>query len=98
MQGQILAPAPRKRVHRLIVPYIRPVAAMAPKLDRIEVSGASDPVGEYQFVLGTIERAHPGIALIPDAKIQELAIDRPAHSGEIVHVAPVHANEVDRAV
>ena len=49
-------------------------------------------------MLRAIERAHAGIGLVPDAQVQKLAIDRVPDGTDLVHVAPVHADEVNRAV
>ena len=58
----------------------------------------ADPVDEDQLVLRAVERPHAGVRLVPDAEVQQRAIDLSAHGGDIVHVPPVHADEVHGAV
>src|SRR5215207_9910195 len=59
---------------------------------------AADLVDEHEFVLRPVQRTHPGIALVPEAQVQEVAIDAPADGADIINVTPVHADEVDRAI
>jgi hypothetical protein len=49
-------------------------------------------------VLRSVERAHPSVRLVPEAEIEEVAIDLLADGGDVVHMPPIHANEVDGAV
>jgi hypothetical protein len=49
-------------------------------------------------VLRTVERAHPSVRLVPEAEIEEVAVDLLADGGDVIHVPPIHANEVDGAV
>ena len=44
-----------------------------------------------KFVAGPIERAHPAIALDPNAEVQEFAARRAAGSERFRHMPPVHA-------
>ena len=71
---------------------------MLAEFDCIQVRRGADPEDEDHLVLGTIERSHPGIGLVPDAEVQEVAVYRPADAGQVIHVPPVHTDEVDRAV
>ena len=97
MQCQILAPAASQGIYRGIVPDIGTVAAVPAKLDHIEMGRGSDPVDKNQLMLGSIQRSHSCIRLVPDTQVQLFAIDRAADGG-VVHVTPVHADEVDRTV
>ena len=78
VQRQVLAPAAGHRVHRGVVPDVGAVAAVPAELDRVEVRRLADPVDEDELVLRAIERAHAGVRLVPDAEVQELAVDRAA--------------------
>src|SRR5258705_404267 len=75
-----------------------PGPAMPPQIDRVEVRGCPHLEHEYQFVFRAIERAHSRVALVPDAQVQELAVDVSPDRGAIVHMPPIHADEVDSAV
>ena len=98
VQRQVLAPAAGHRVHRGVVPDVGAVAAVPAELDGVEVRRLADPVDEDQLVLRAVERAHAGVRLVPDAEVQELAVDRAADRHDVLEVPPVHADEVHRAV
>ena len=53
---------------------------------------------EYQLMFRAIERAHAGVGLVPDAEVLELTVDLAAGGEHLPHVAPVHADLMDRAV
>lgn len=60
----------------------------------VEVRGAAHPVDGHQFVLRVMQLTHAGIGLVPDAEDQQGAIEVTRDGRDIIHVAPVHANEV----
>ena len=62
------------------------------------MGGTSDPIDKDELVLGAVERAHAGIRLVPDAEVQEAAIDRSSDRRDLLHVAPVHADKMHGAV
>src|SRR5258707_14975133 len=96
MQGQILSSAAPQGVYGGIVPDRGTVAAMPAELDHIEMGRRSNPVHKNQFMLGSVERSHSRIGLVPNAKIQPLPIDHTADCRDVV--PPVHADEVDGAI
>src|SRR5438552_3080838 len=49
-------------------------------------------------MLGTVERPHAGIGLVPDAQVLEFAVDLAACCEHFGHVPPIHADLVDRAI
>lgn len=98
MKGKILPPTAGHGVHRRIVPNIGSVAAMLAQLDCIGMGSVADLVDEDQLMLGTVERAHAGIRLVPDAEVQEITIDVTADRGDILHMSPVHTDEVHRPI
>src|SRR5665647_13077 len=49
-------------------------------------------------MLGAIERAHSGVTLIPDADVLQLSVVGISGCEHFSHVAPIHADLVDRAV
>src|ERR1700730_17242373 len=87
MQGQILPSAAPQGIYGGIVPDIGAVAAVPAELDHIEMRCGSDPVHKDQFMLGSVQRSHSRIGLVPDAQVQELAIDRAADCRDVVHVS-----------
>ena len=81
VQRQVLAPAAGHRVHRGVVPDVGAVAAVPAELDGVEVGRVPDPLDQDQLVLRAVERSHAGVRLVPDAEIEEIAVDRPADRG-----------------
>ena len=73
-------------------------SAVLPEFDRVEMRRRANAIDEDQFVLRTVKGAHPSVRLVPDAKIEEVAIDPLAHRGDVIHVPPIHANEVYGAI
>src|SRR5688572_9817808 len=71
---------------------------MAAKLDSIEMRRRAHPICEHELMLRPVERSHSCIALVPNAEIQEITVDVPTNGGDIVHMTPVHADEVDGPV
>jgi hypothetical protein len=68
------------------------------ELDIVAVPVAAVFEDEHQLVLAAIERAHPGIVLDPDAEVFQLAIGVAAGGQQLVDMAPVHADVLQRAV
>ena len=51
-----------------------------------------------ELVLTAVQRAHPAIVLDPDTEVLELAIGVAAGGQQLAEMAPIHADEVDRAI
>jgi hypothetical protein len=51
-----------------------------------------------KLVLAAVERAHPAIVLDPNAEVLQLVIGGSAGGQQLLDMAPVHADEVQRAV
>ena len=49
-------------------------------------------------MFGAIEGAHSGIALVPYADVEQIIVDVANRRSDVVHMAPVHTNEVDRPI
>ena len=99
VQSQIFRPTANERVHRGVVPDIGAVAAMLSEVDHVEMRRRANAVDEDQFVLRTVERAHASVRLVPEAQeFKEVAIDPLADGRDVVHVSPIHTNEVDSAI
>ena len=52
---------------------------------------------EHKLVLGTIEAAHPGIGLRPDAKVEHDEARRARRDEQLGRVPPIHADIMDGA-
>jgi len=48
-------------------------------------------------MLRAVERAHAGVGLVPDTEVLEL-VDLAAGGEHLPHVAPIHADLMDRPV
>ena len=81
-----------------IVPDIGAVAAGLAEPEAVGVRGGADLEDEDQLVLRAIEAAHAAIGLVPDAEVLQLGERGLAGIEQFAHVAPVHADEGDRAV
>src|ERR1700737_4781964 len=79
------------------MPDIAAVAAELAELDVVAVRSAALLEDQAELVLAAIERAHAGIVLDPDAEVLELAIGLGTGNQQLVEMAPVHANEVQRS-
>ena len=55
-------------------------------------------VNQNEFVTAAIEGAHAGVVLDPDADVLELGVNLPTSGQNFGHVAPVHADKMDRAI
>src|SRR5439155_22889456 len=71
MEGKLALRCPVQRVLADIIPDVGPVPAMAPERHVVDMRGRADLEHEDELVLGTIERAHAGIGLVPDAQVLE---------------------------
>src|SRR6516162_5916596 len=98
MHGQFVHAALFERVYAGVIPDIGSRSAMLTQLEIIHMRAAARLPDEDELVLGPVEGAHPGIALVPDAEIFELPVDRSARDQHLVGVAPVHADVMNRAV
>src|SRR5205823_3177092 len=92
-----LAAAPGEGIGPGIMPHIAAVAAKPAKLDIVAVSVAAMFEHKDKLVLAAVERAHPGIIFDPDADVLQLAIGRKTGGQQLLHMAPVHADELDGA-
>src|SRR5204862_6210501 len=81
-----------------VLPDIAAVAPEAAELDVVAVTAAAVLEDKDELVLAAIERAHPGIVLDPDAEVFQLAINAAPGRRQLFDMAPIHADEVDRAV
>src|SRR5271156_3849858 len=81
-----------------VMPDIAAVAPVLAELDIVAVPVAAVLKDKNKLVLAAVERAHPGIVLDPDAEVFQLAIGFATGSQQLFEMAPVHADEVQRAV
>src|SRR5438045_5505963 len=100
VQGQQIAlvAAAGKGVDPGIVPHIASVAAKPAKLDIIAVSVAALFEHKDKLVPAAVERAHPATVLDPNAEVFQLVVGGSAGCQQLLDMAPVHADEVQRAV
>src|SRR6266516_3943613 len=98
MHRQLLRPSRTQRADAGIVPDICPIAPMLAELKIVSVRCGPGLPHEHQLMLRAIERAHASIDLVPDTEVLELAIDLAAGGEHLPHVAPIHADLMDRAI
>src|SRR6202521_5418376 len=91
-------PGAAERVGPGVIPHIAAVATIAAELDMVLVRVPALLEQEHELVLAAVERAHAGIVLGPDAQVLQLAIGALAGGEQLAHVAPIHADEVERPV
>src|SRR5262249_42503828 len=96
--SQFFKPSRTHGADTRIIPNVRASASVLTQLKIIDVRRLSVLPHEDEFVLASIEAPHPGVGLIPDAQVLELAIDLAAGRQHLAHMPPVHANLVDGAV
>jgi len=71
---------------------------MLTQFEIVDVGGMPRFSDEDEFVLGSVERAHPSIGLVPDANILELLIDSASRDQHLEGVKPIHADVMNRAI
>ena len=79
----------------VIIPHIASVPAILAEFKSVDVRRRTVLPDEYHLVLGAIERAHPGVALVPDAHILQLGVVGIARGQHFPHMTPVHADLVN---
>src|ERR1700732_4751270 len=79
------------------MPDIAAVAAELAELDVVAVRSAALLEDKDELVLAAIERAHAGIVLDPDAEVLQFTVGFGTGGQQLVEMAPVHADEVQRA-
>lgn len=95
MRRQLLIAFSVKSIGARVVPDVRSVAAVATELYVVDVRRRSILVDQNQLVLGSVERAHAAICLVPHAQRLELRVVSLAGLKDLGQVAPIHAMEVD---
>ena len=71
---------------------------MPAEFDIVEMLGLTNAEDADQLVLAAVEAALASVRLYPDHQVQHLAIDLTACLDQLADMAPVHADEMDRAV
>src|SRR5690242_14676580 len=59
---------------------------------------SSDLEDKNQLMAAAVEGSHPGVIFGPHTEVLECAVDLLAGGQQLEHVAPIHANEMQRAV
>ena len=98
MHGQFIRTIRTETVGAGIGPDVASIAAMAAKIDIVDMLTATILPNKNQFMLAPVEGAHAGIGLIPDSEVLELSIDPFAGGQHFVDMAPIGADEMDGAV
>src|SRR5205823_3167290 len=100
MQRQEIAflAAAAKAVGSGVTPHVAAVAPKTAELNVIAMPVAAVFENEDELVLAPIKRTHRGTALDPDNQVFQLAIGLAAGGQQLLEVAPVHAEVVQRAV
>src|SRR5258706_13387168 len=94
-----IAETPRShRVHTIIVPDVGSVATILAEFKSVQVRSRTVLPHKNHFVLRAIERTHSGVVLVPDAYVLELRIVGITRCEHFSHMAPIHADLVDRAI
>src|ERR1700738_1629931 len=78
------------------MPDIAAVAAELAELDVVAVRSAALLEDKDELVLAAVQRTHTGIVLDPDAEVFQFAIGFRTCGQQLVEVAPVHADVVQR--
>src|SRR3954471_1696625 len=97
MHRQLFQSSCAHRIDASIVPDICPTTTMLAELKIVDMRCAPGLPDERQFMFRAVERAHAGVGLVPDTEVFEL-VDLPAGGEHLPHVAPVHADLMNRAV
>ena len=98
VHGEVVVTRGAEGVDAGIGPDVRAVAAVLAELDVVDVRRVARLEDEDQLVLRAVERAHAAIGLRPDAEVLELGVGPACRGQDLALMAPVHADEVDRAV
>jgi len=77
-----------------VAPDIGAVAANSSEFDIVQVGGAADPPDQSKFVLGAVERAHPAIALGPNADVEQRIIAIVPGAQSHPQVTPIHESKM----
>jgi hypothetical protein len=71
---------------------------MLTQLEAVHMGPGADLEGKDQLVAGAVERAHATIVFDPNDQVLQLRVDALPCRLHFGHVAPVHAQKVDRPV
>src|ERR1700730_4108021 len=98
MHGEFFEPTRPHGTDTGVVPDVRSRPTVLSQLEIVDVSRSTVLPHEHQFVLGSIERSHPAIGLVPYAQIFKLAKNLAAGREHFGHVPPIHAYLMDRTI
>src|SRR5712671_4778802 len=91
-----LTPSP-ELVRARVLPDIGPVAAMLAQFDVVAVPRPAVFEDVNQLVLAPVQRSHAGIVFDPDAQIFEFGINPQCRGQQLMLVAPIHADVMERS-
>src|ERR1700730_11830910 len=81
-----------------VTPDIAAISAVLAEPDVVAVRAASLFEYKHKLVLAAVERAHPAIVLDPNTEVFQLAVGLSSSRQQLVEMAPVHTDVVQRAV
>src|SRR3984893_3320909 len=84
-------------VRARVMPNVAAVAAVLSELNVVPVRRPAVLEQVDQLALAPIQRAHAGVVLDPNAQIFELGINPQRRSQQLVLMAPIHADVMQRA-
>ena len=87
-----------KAVDAGVRPDVRTVAPVSAEFNIVDVCCPARLEHEYQLMLRAVERTHAAVRLRPDTQVLELAEGAVRGIQNFTHVAPVHADELDRTI
>src|SRR5262249_32404615 len=95
MRGELDCSLTLERIHACIIPDIRSRSPILAEFKVIDVWLCAVFPDQDQLMLGSVERSHAGIALVPDTNVFELMIDRAACHQHFEDMPPIDADIVN---
>src|SRR5258706_9767189 len=96
--GELIQASGSHRIHTFIIPSVRRMATILLEFKVVQVRGRTVLPHKTHFVLRAIKRTHSGVVLVPDAYVLELRIVGITRCEHFSHMAPIHADLVNRAI
>jgi len=80
-----------------IVPHVRSLSPIAPNRYIVDVGIVANLEHEDEFVRRVIEQARTGLTFGPNAEVLGLAVDLLGGDDHLLHVLPIHTDEMNGA-
>ncbi len=98
MHPQQLVPIGAEGVHAPIAPEVRPRAPFLSQLEIVDVRRIPLLQHQDELVLGSVEAAHAGVGLGPNAQVHQGEFGAFCRREQLREMAPVHADVADRPI